>query len=160
MLVASNTSPILNLAIIGRLDLLRRQFGEILIPQAVFEELRTEEDLPGSQAMRKAAREEWVRVQTVISQPLVQVLRRELDKGEAEAIALASELQAERILLDEREGRRVAKSLRMKVTGLLGIALRAQYDGEISSVSEIIEELCAKAGFRIDAKLVSDVLKE
>jgi len=96
----------------------------------------------------------------VIGQPLVQVLRRELDKGEAEAIALASELQAERILLDEREGRRVAKSLRMKVTGLLGVGLRARYDGEISSVSEMIEELRVKAGFRIDAKLVADVLKE
>ena len=160
MLVISNTSPILNLAIIGRLDLLRRQFGEILIPQAVFEELRTDENLPGSQSMREAVRKGWIRVQTVIGQPLVQVLRRELDKGEAEAIALASELQAERILLDEREGRRVAKSLRMKVTGLLGVGLRARYDGEISSVSEMIEELRVKAGFRIDAKLVADVLKE
>ncbi len=160
MHIISNTSPILNLAVIGRLSLLRRQFGEILIPQAVFEELRTGEDLPGSQTMRKAVRKGWIQVHPVVGRPLVQVLQRELDKGEAEAIALASELKAERILLDEREGRRVAKSLKLKVTGLLGVVLRAHYDGEISSVSDIIEELREKAGFRIDAKLVADVLKE
>ncbi len=93
MRIISNTSPILNLAIIGRLSLLRRQFGEILIPQAVFEELRTGEDLPGSQAMREAVRKGWIQVHPVVGRPLVQVLQRELDKGEAEAIALASELK-------------------------------------------------------------------
>ena len=135
MHIISNTSPILNLAVIGRLSLLRRQFGEILIPQAVFEELRTGEDLPGSQAMRKAVRK---------------------DKGEA--IALGTEDGTD---TPGRTGRcRVAKSLKLKVTGLLGVVLRAYYDGEISSVSDIIEELREKAGFRIDAKLVADVLKE
>lgn len=160
MHIISNTSPILNLAIIGRLSLLRRQFGEILIPQAVFEELRTGENLPGSQAMRDAVRKGWIQIHPVVGRPLVQALQRELDKGEAEAIALASELKAERILLDERAARRVAKSLRLKVTGLLGVILRAHCDGEISSVSEIIEDLREKAGFRIDAKLLADVLKK
>lgn len=54
MLVVSNTSPVLNLALIGRLDLLQQQFDKIWLPQAVTDELRIEEDLPGSVAVRHA----------------------------------------------------------------------------------------------------------
>lgn len=60
MPVVSNTSPIMNLAIIGELSLLRDQFGEVLIPGAVFEELRVEEDLPGSQNVRDALKTEVI----------------------------------------------------------------------------------------------------
>jgi len=59
MSVVSNTSPILNLAIVGRLSLLREQFGEIWIPAAVLEELRVGEDLPGSHAVREAMKAGW-----------------------------------------------------------------------------------------------------
>jgi predicted nucleic acid-binding protein len=65
MPVVSNTSPVLNLAVIGRLSLLHDQFGEILIPNAVLEELRIQEDLPGSQAMREALKEGWLLIQGV-----------------------------------------------------------------------------------------------
>ena len=54
MLVVSNTSPILNLAIIGLLDLLRIQFGSVLVPEAVLDELRIDEDLEGNDLIRKA----------------------------------------------------------------------------------------------------------
>jgi predicted nucleic acid-binding protein len=54
MPIVSNTSPILNLAIIDQLDLLREQFGEISISPAVLEELRITENLPGSQHVREA----------------------------------------------------------------------------------------------------------
>lgn len=90
MPVVSNTSPLLNLAIISRLSLLREQFGEIRIPPAVLEELRVEEDLPGSQAVREAIKAGWLRVRGVKDQPFVQVLQRDLGEGEAEIIALTS----------------------------------------------------------------------
>ena len=57
MPVVSNTSPIMNLAIIGELSLLRDQFGEVLIPGAVLEELRVEENLPGSQIVCDALKD-------------------------------------------------------------------------------------------------------
>ena len=81
MPVVSNTSPILNLAITGQLSLLREQFGEILIPAAVREELRVEQDLPGSQAAREALETGWIRVEEVKDQVLAQVLSRDLDTG-------------------------------------------------------------------------------
>jgi predicted nucleic acid-binding protein len=111
MPVVSNTSPLLNLAIIGRLSLLRERFVEIRIPPAVLEELRVGEDLPGSAVLREAIDAGWLRVEEVKDQPFAQVLQRDLDKGEAETIALATQVKAEWTLLDEREGRRIAKSL-------------------------------------------------
>ena len=160
MPVVSNTSPVLNLAIIDRLSLLRQQFEEIWIPSAVLEEMRVEEDLPGSQAVRDAMEAGWLRVEEVKDRPLVQVLQRDLDKGEAEAVALALQMKAEWTLLDEREGRRVAKSLGLKVTGVLGILLRAWRKGELPSLRRAMEELREKAGFRIGAELFADLVRE
>jgi len=157
MPVVSNTSPILNLAIVDKLFLLRKQFGEILIPAGVFEELRMNEDLPGSCIIREAFMSKWIKVHKVNNFPLIHILRRELDKGESEAIALALEIQAERILLDERDARNIAKSFGLKVTGLLGVILHAQNSGDVLSVSETVKELCEKAGFRISPKLLADI---
>ena len=93
-------------------------------------------------------------------QTLVQVLQRDLDGGEAEAIALALQVKAGRVLLDEREGRRVAKSLGLKVTGVLGILLRARREGKLSSLRNAMDELRKRAGFRIGTALYTDLLRE
>ncbi|MEM9009303.1 MAG: DUF3368 domain-containing protein, partial [Cyanobacteria bacterium P01_F01_bin.86] len=126
MPVVSNTSPILNLAIVGQLDLLRQQFGQIQVPPAVLDELKINEERPGSQPIQVAIAAGWIQVQPISNQSFVQLLRQTLDGGEAEAISLALELQAEWILLDERDGRKVAKSLGLQVTGVLGVLLRAK----------------------------------
>ena len=76
MPIVSNTSPILNLAIIDQLDLLREQFGEISIPPAVLEELRITENLPGSQHVREAIEAGWLGVETVQDHPFVLMLER------------------------------------------------------------------------------------
>ena len=120
MLMVSNTSPILNLALIDKLALLRARFGEIWVPLAVVEELRIEQDLPGSKAVLGAREAGWLQVKEVKEQALVQVLRRDLDQGEAEAIALALQVKAEWMLLDERDGRRIAKQFGLGGNGYAG----------------------------------------
>jgi uncharacterized protein len=60
MPVVSNTSPILNLAIVDRLTLLQQQFGKILIPSVVLEELKVSEERPGSQVIREAISAGWI----------------------------------------------------------------------------------------------------
>lgn len=157
MLAVSNTSPLLNLAIIGHLSLLREQFSGVWIPLAVLEELRVKEDLPGSQAIREAIEAGWLRVEEAKDRPFVQVLQRDLDKGEAEAIVLAIQVKPEWLLMDEREGRRIAKSLGLKVTGVLGILLRAYREGKLLSMQEAMEALQEKAGFHIGAELRAEV---
>lgn len=160
MLVVSNTSPLLNLAIIEHLFLVREQFAEIIIPTEVKKELRINENLPGSQILKEAIETDWIKVRSLKAADFMQVLRRDLDKGEAEAIALAVELKSDWLLLDEKEGRRIARLLGLKVTGILGIILRGWYEGKVSSVKEVIEQLRTQAHFHIAPSLETQILKE
>ncbi len=161
MLTVSNTSPILNLAIIEHLELLPQQFETVWIPQAVQEELRLDEDLPGSLMIRQTLADGWLRIKPIENVAFAQVLARELDRGEAEAIVLAIEMGADRILLDEREARRVAKALRLSVTGVLGILLSACKAKQLSlPMTTIVDALQEKAGFRLAGSLVEAVLQE
>lgn len=86
MPAVSNTSPILNLAIIGKLSLLHEQFDTILIPTAVEDELRIQEELPGCDEIRAALGEGWLATVEVKDKDKAQLLNRELDRGESEAM--------------------------------------------------------------------------
>jgi len=160
MPVVSNTSPIMNLAIIGELSLLRDQFGEVLIPGAVLEELRVEEELPGSQSVRNALKDGWIRIEPVKHRPLVRAMQRDLDKGEAEAIALAIEVNANWLLIDERDGRKAARSMKLNLVGVLGVLLKAKRNGKLNSLKKAMERLQAKAGFYVRADLYSAIIQE
>jgi len=159
MPVVSNTSPILNLALIDRLSLVKEQFGKVLITRAVLDELRVEENLPGSRLMKNALDSGWIQVAEVHASPILRILNRDLDKGEAEAIALALELKAELILLDEREARMAAKDLELSVTGVLGILLRAWHQKRIPSLQHELKMLRNEAGFRIADQLYNKILQ-
>lgn len=160
MPAVSNTSPIMNLAIIGELSLLRDQFGEVLIPGAVLEELRVEGNLPGSQSVRDAIKAGWIRIEEMKQDPLVRAMQRDLDKGEAEAIALAMQVNAEWVLMDERDGRKAAKSMKLKVVGVLGNLLKAQREGRLRSLKQAMDRLREKAGFYVRADLYSAIIRE
>ena len=115
MIVVSDTSPVLNLARIGRLELLPLLFGEVLIPSAVYQELTTsQKDLPP--AIDLAALP-WLIVASAKNQNRVLEFRQDLDPGEAEAIVLAIERRADLLLVDERRGRRTATAAGLTVAG-------------------------------------------
>jgi len=160
MLVVSNTSPILNLAIIDRLSLIREQFTTVIIPKGVLEELRVGENLPGSKKILEALDAKWLQVEEVQDSAMLRILKRELDSGEAEAITLALETRAQWVLLDESEARRIAKDLGLKVTGVLGILLRACRQKRIPSLRTEMERLREKVGFFIADHLIEDLLKQ
>src|SRR6266536_3132436 len=123
MLVASNTSPISNLAIIGRLNLLRNQFLEIWIPGAVRSELDQLSQPAALKEIEQALQDGWIKPQALREDKIARLLAATLDPGEAEAIALALELSADLILLDERDGRRAAERAGLRVTGVVGVLL-------------------------------------
>jgi hypothetical protein len=160
MPVVSNTSPILNLAVIDRLSLIREQFTTVAIPKGVLEELRGGENLPGSKKILDALEAKWLQVEEIQDSAMLRILKRELDAGEAEAIALAAETSAHWILLDESEARRIAKDLGLKVTGVLGILLRACRQKRIPSLRTEMEGLREKAGFYIADQLFEDLLEQ
>jgi predicted nucleic acid-binding protein len=160
MPVVSNTSPLLNLAIIDHLFLLPQQFGQILIPQAVLTELKVGQALPGSSRIQEAIDEGWLVPQSISNRSLVTLLRRQLHQGESEAIALAMEISAERILLDEKEARQSASSLGLAITGVLGILLKGWHEGTVASMEVATGRLQREANFWIAPALLDQILQE
>ena len=159
MLVASNTSPISNLAIIGRLDLLRTQFREICIPRAVKAELDRLVYPSALKAIQRALGQGWIKLRPLREDKMARRLETTLDPGEAEAIALAIELQADVVLLDEADGRSAAESAGLRVTGVLGVLLQAKKKGEIQLVRPELEALRSRARFFVSPRLQENVLK-
>jgi uncharacterized protein len=158
MIVVSNTSPITSLAAIGQFELLQKLYGEIHIADAVWHELNHGgRRYPGSHETEDAS---WVDRHAVSNQALVTVLRRDLDRGESETIALAIELNADLVLLDEQEGRHAAMRFGLHPLGLLGVLLQAKHLGVITEIRSLLDALRQQAGFFIGKSLYRQVLEQ
>jgi uncharacterized protein len=138
----SDSSPLIHLAKIEVLSLISRLYSRVLIPAAVWREVVEESDgRPGALEMQRAVAAGWMVKQPAENKALVIALRQTLDTGEAEAIPLATELQPEVVLLDDKLACQMARRLGVPVTGTLGVLLRAKQVG-------LVEEL--KPGHRQD----------
>lgn len=157
MIVVSNTSPIINLACIGRLDILQKLFSEIHIPDSVYEEIVL--DGVGKYGAFEVSKSNWIKRKKVNTN-LTIALKLQLDKGEAEAIALSIESKSDFLLIDESKGRKIASKFGVKIIGLLGILTLAKRKGLISEIKPIIDDLIEKAGFWINSELYDFILKE
>jgi hypothetical protein len=157
VIVVSDTSPINNLAAINQLHLLHQLYGTVLIPEAVYQEL-TDPDFPVAGAT-EVQTFNWIQTRAVSDRTLVEALSSELDIGEAEAIALAVEIQADQVLIDERRGRLVATRLNLRYTGILGILVEAKSQGLIAEIKPLLDALINKAGFWVAEPLYNGVLK-
>ncbi len=156
MRVVSNTSPLTNLAAIGQFDLLRALYGEIHIATGVQIELSAQgRRWPGLDEVDKS---EWVKQQTARDQNLVVILRRDLDRGESETLALASELGADLVLMDERDGRRFAQRLGLRTVGVVGILLEAKKRGFLNQVRPCLDALRQEAGFYLSDGLYDSAI--
>ena len=156
MTVVSDASPLINLVRIGKLGLLRHLYGELSIPEAVWREVVAEgAGQPGADEIEAAT---WIKAQAVKNVQLVQALQQELDAGEAEAIALAVEMGAELLLMDERLGRDTARHLGLHFTGLIGVLVEAKRKGLIQKVKPYLDALRDIAGFHISDTLYLRVL--
>ncbi|MDR1786203.1 MAG: DUF3368 domain-containing protein [Spirochaetaceae bacterium] len=134
--VVSNTTPLISLLKIGKLDLLRLLYGNIFIPYAVYQEIEAGKD----SFYTDLTALDWVSIERLHS-TAARVFLYDLDDGEAEALMLAQELGADLILIDEKCARRYAQLMDIPVTGTLGILLRAKEKGFISEIAPLIKEL-------------------
>lgn len=149
MIVVSDTSCISNLLSIGQESLLPQLFGDVLIPPAVQSELlRFHADLPDF--LKRVAPTDQARISR---------LRQELDVGEAEAICLACELKADRLLIDETIGRAVAVREGLAIVGLVGVLVAAKRTGLLPALGQVLQQLENKAGFRLSQSLKSEALR-
>ncbi|EDZ94421.1 MAG: DUF3368 domain-containing protein [Limnospira sp. PMC 1291.21] len=158
MIVISDTSVITNLAAIHHLKLLSQLYHQVTIPESVYRELvDIDPPVPGTLEVQGAA---WLKVRALVNRSVVEQLQNEvrLDPGEAEAIALAIELQADLLLIDERRGRAEADRLGIKITGLLGILVEAKQKNLITAVKPLMDALIATSEFRVSSALYNQIL--
>lgn len=158
MKVVSNASPLINLARIGQLDLVPQMFERLLLPEAVWQEVVEDgQGQPGADEIRRAA---WIERASVANRQLVHSLRQDLDAGEAEAIALAVEIQADWLLMDERLGRETARHFGLRYIGLVGVLSAAKRRGDLKALRPLLDRLRDVAGFRISSGLYAQVLRD
>ena len=138
--VVSNTTPLITLAIIDKLDILREIYGKVYIPNAVLEEVKAGK---GKKGYFEIDTIEWII---------------DLDDGEAETIILAEELQADIVLIDEKLARGFAEMRGLTLSGSLGVLLEAKKRGIISKVKPLIEKMLANRRY-LSEKIILDLLK-
>ena len=165
--VVSDSTPLIYLAKIGRLDVIKNVFGEILIPEAVFCEAVTQgKALNMSDAsIIEMAVGVWIIKERI--QPEVEAAYRFLDSntrlgsGEKEALKLCKQRNAGYFVVDDKEARRVSRMLNVKPIGTCGIILQACRQGSITSgeALQMLDEL-VKAGFRIGPTVYRRVFEE
>lgn len=155
MIVVSDTTPIISLMKANQLDTLQRLFGSIIIPEAVYSELTTNPRYQDEAEQIKAA--SFIKVVSVEEHRAVDVLRRAtgLDLGESEAIVYADENKADLLLMDESAGRRVAKSMGLRIVGSIGILLAA-FDEHFLTAEDVNEAVntLKSANRRISEELI------
>lgn len=155
MVVVSDTSPLIYLAAIQQLHILEALYGRVLLPEVVYNEIVIKgAGQPGS---TEVATFDWIEVKKCADVELVRQLQSEIDAGEAEAIVLAVEWQADWLLIDERRGRAKAKDFALKITGLLGILTKAKTEGLLPEILPLIDQLLQNTSFRISKELYEEV---
>jgi predicted nucleic acid-binding protein len=153
MLVVSDASVVIALALCGKLDLLEALFGDVRVPPAVFNELA----VPGKP--KAAEITEWARgkVIAVKNTAAVTALSLNLDLGESEALALYWEIAGDYLLIDEKRGRTIAARNGVKTIGAAGILLAAKQRGLIAAIKPSLDTLLAN-DFRISDMLYRQLL--
>ena len=144
-LVVTDTTPLIALDRVGHLHLLPTLF-DVHAPPAVVSEF--------------GRRPAWLHEHPAPDPSRVAVLLEALDLGEAEAVALAESYPDAQLLIDEQKGRRMARSLNLRVTRTAGILLTAKSAGLVSHVQPLLDALADEHGLHLSAALRSATLRE
>ena len=154
MIVVSDTSPILNLAQIERLEIKESLLGKPAIPSSV--NLELEKYSPHRIDLVSVRRSVEIRPPT--ESPATSLLRLQLDAGEADAITLGLELRSDVLLMDEKLGRMVASRLGLRCLGVIGLLIAAKKHKLIPQVKPLLDDLIHGAGFWVNQSLYKRAL--
>jgi predicted nucleic acid-binding protein len=144
--IISDTSCLILLDRIGKLEILHQLFGIILTTHDVAEEFGG--ILP-----------EWIVITDSVNKNYQTIIEASLDKGEASAIALAVELDNCLLIIDDLKGRNFALQLGLKITGTLGVLVEAKLEGHLPSIKPVLAAI-RQTNFRISEKLEAIILKK
>jgi len=152
MIVVSNATPIITLSSIGRLDIFEYFFGAVYIPEAVYDEIKAKEaygyrEIDGPLFVVKRIRDAFAQ----------DILLNDLDRGEAQTIVLAKELQADIVLIDETIGYRIAQSQQLNVRRTLSLLIAAKKKGYLKAVKPLMDAMLKQERW-ISQRVYRDVL--
>ena len=151
--IVSNTTPLISLLKLSRIELLKKLYDEIYIPRAVFHEIELGKTKKYYKDLSKV---NWIKIKEIQDKTAVKYFL-DLDAGEAEVIVLASEIKADLVILDEKLGRFYAKHAELKVTGTVGVLLKAKELGFIKEIKPLLIELTQKDVW-IGERLMNEIL--
>ena len=136
--VVVNSTPLIALAKAGQLDLLRRMYGEIIIPEAVFREVTDKDDV-AAQGVKASL--DWIRIRCVDSATDRRMYSAKLHDGEVEVMLLAQEIRAETVIIDDGAAKRTAEYLGLPLTGTLGVIIKAKAQGLLEAVMPVVQRM-------------------
>ena len=137
--VIINSTPIISLSIIDKLDLLSKLYDQVYIPQAVYDEVCEKgESQIGAKALQNA---DFIQIISIINKEAREFFSTSLHKGEIEVMILAKELKADLIIIDDYQARKHAKYLDLNITGTLGVLLKSKKNNHIESIKPLMDEL-------------------
>ena len=156
--VVADAGPVIGLARIGRLNLLRKLFGTVAIPPQVFQELKLSSDRPGTKAILEAIDSGWIILEKIKNRDKSRHLPLLVDAGEADAISLAIGQKARVLIIDDKRGRRTAKNLKLPLIGIGGVLIAAKRAGHLEKVTSVLNDL-ANVGYRISPPLSKRIIE-
>lgn len=158
--VVSDTSPLIYLSWVGQIDLLRRLYEKVWVPHAVWMEMMRGMTLAGTGELKTAVDAGWIRVENVSANArVVEMTEAGIGLGEAEAISLAAHLHAI-LIIDDLDGRRVARRFGVEMTGTLGVLVRAKRENYIPAVRPLILRLIQETNFRLSHQIIDAALAD
>jgi predicted nucleic acid-binding protein len=156
--VVADAGPLIGLARVGRLGLLKDLYESITVPEKVLDEIAAAGRKPGAAIISENVRLGWIKVVPVNQSKSADRLRALVDVGEAEAIQLASEMAADLLLIDDKKGRKFAKKRGLAIIGTGGVLIKAKQAGRLETVAPVLSEL-SKEGYRLSMPLCRRILE-
>lgn len=159
--VICNSSPIIGLSVIGKLNLLWEIFDEVIIPKEVYREV-VEANLQnnyGSKELEKAVNQGKITVYNVKNKTLVDDLYGKLHRGELEVIVAARELKVTDVVIDEKAARNFAEAMLLQSIGIIGVLIIGKKKGKIAEIKKYLDSLI-RSNYRISKKLYENALRK
>jgi predicted nucleic acid-binding protein len=155
--VVVNTTPLIALSHIGQLDILKKMYGEILIPNAVYNELSAKPDSICKIEVDNS--KDWIMVEEIKNQMAKSMYKTQLHEGEVEVMILSQEVNADLVIIDDANAKKHAKYLKLPVTGTLGVLIKAKQNGYVDKLKPMLQ-MMIENGIYISQDLVKLCLKQ
>lgn len=155
--VVVNTTPLIALSHVGQLDILKKLYGEIIIPEAVYRKLSVKTESVCKKMVDISL--DWIHVDNIENQMAKSMYKTQLHDGEVEVMILSKEIVADVVIIDDANAKKHAKYLGLPVTGTLGALIKAKREGYVEELKPILKQM-VEDGIYISQSVMELCLKQ